>query len=75
MRQRSSARVRMRSRKSQPKVRELLFALLVPEEVGLALGDGDVGVHAAAVDADDGLGQEAGGVAHVVGDLAAVSSL
>ena len=50
---------------------ELLFALLVPEEVGLALGDGDVGVHAAAVDADDGLGQEAGGVAHVGGDLTA----
>jgi hypothetical protein len=41
---------------------ELLLALLVPEQVGLALGDGDVGVHAAAVDADDGLGQEAGGV-------------
>ncbi len=50
---------------------ELLFALLVPEEIGLALGDGDVGVHAAAVDADHGLGQEAGGVAHVGGDLAA----
>ena len=52
-------------------LRELLFALLVPEQVGLALGDGYVGVHAAAVDADDGLGQEAGGVAHVGGDLAA----
>jgi hypothetical protein len=50
---------------------ELLLTLLVPEQVGLALGDGDVGVHAAAVDADDGLGQEAGRVAHVVGDLAA----
>ena len=51
--------------------RKLLFALLVPEEIGLALGDGDVGVHAAAVDADDRLGQEAGGEAVVVGDLAA----
>ena len=30
-----------------------------------------VGVHAAAVDADDGLGQEAGGHAHGVGHLAA----
>jgi hypothetical protein len=46
-------------------------ALWIPEEVGLALGDGHVGVHAAAVDADDRLGQEAGRVAHVVGHLAA----
>jgi hypothetical protein len=36
----------------------------------LVSGDGDIGVHAAAVDADDGLGQVAGGVAHAVGDLA-----
>ena len=49
---------------------ELLLALFVPEQIGLALGDGDVGVHAAAVDAHHGLGQEAGRVAHVVGDLA-----
>ncbi len=52
-------------------LRELLLALFVPEEVGLALGDGDVGVHAAAVHAHDRLGQEAGRVAHVVGDLPA----
>jgi hypothetical protein len=49
---------------------ELLLALFVPEEVGLALGDRDVGVHAAAVHADHRLGQVAGRVAHVVGDLA-----
>src|ERR1019366_3905514 len=48
---------------------KLLLALLIPHEIDLVLGDGDVGVHAAAVDADDGLGQEAGGVAHVVGNL------
>jgi len=48
----------------------LLFALFVPEEVGLALGDGGVGVHAAAVHAHDGLGQEAGGVDHIGSDLA-----
>jgi len=50
---------------------ELLFTLLVPEQVGRALGDGDVGVHSATVDAHDGLGQEAGGVTRVGGDLAA----
>src|ERR1035441_7300638 len=49
---------------------QLLFALLIPEQIGLALGDGDVGVHAAAVDADDRLVQVAGREAHVVGDLA-----
>src|ERR1019366_2288565 len=48
---------------------KLLLALLIPHEIDLVLGDGDVGVHAAAVDADDGLGQEAGGVANVVGNL------
>ena len=61
----------MRSRNSQPKLGKLLFTLFVPEEIGLALGDGDVGVHAAAIDAGDGLGQEASGIAHVGGDLAA----
>ncbi len=35
------------------------------------LADRNVGVHAAAVDADDRLGQEAGGHAHVAGHLAA----
>src|SRR5579862_5248504 len=50
---------------------ELFLALLVPEEIGLALGNRDVGVHAAAVDADDRLGQEARGETVVVGDLAA----
>ena len=71
IRQISSAWVRMRSMNSQPNAGQLLLALFVPEQIGLALGDGNVGVHAAAVDADDGLGQEAGGVAHVVGDLPA----
>src|ERR1017187_4492236 len=50
---------------------ELLLAFLVPEEIGLALGDGDVGVHAAAVHADNRLGQEACRVAHVCGNLTA----
>jgi hypothetical protein len=54
---------------SQPK-RRAFPGPWVPEKVGLALGDGHVGVHAAAVDADHRLGQEAGRVAHVVGDLA-----
>ena len=50
---------------------ELFLALGIPEEILAVLGDGDVGVHAAAVDADDGFRQEAGGQAHLVGDLAA----
>src|ERR1035441_7474977 len=52
-------------------LRELFFALFVPEQVGLAFGDGDVGVHTAAVDSNHRLGQEAGSVAHIGGNLAA----
>ena len=51
--------------------RELLFALFIPEEIGLALGDRNVGVHAAAVYARHRLGQEAGRVAVVIRNLAA----
>ena len=51
--------VRMRSTKSQPQLAELLFALGIPEQVLAVFADGDVGVHAAAVHADDRLGQEA----------------
>ena len=43
----------------------------VPEHVLAVLADGDVGVHAVAVHAHDRLGQEAGGHAHLGGDLAA----
>ena len=50
---------------------ELLLALFVPEEIGLALRDRDIGVHAAAVDSGYGFGKEAGAVAVVVGDLTA----
>ena len=49
---------------------ELFLSRLVPEQVGLALGDRDVGVHPAAVHAHHRLGQEAGREAHVVGHLA-----
>src|SRR5271166_419278 len=50
---------------------ELLFALGIPEEVLAVLGDGHVGVHAAAIDADDRFWQEARGETHFVGHLAA----
>ena len=49
----------------------LFVALGVPEEVLAVLHDGDVGVHAAAVDAHHGLGKEANAVAHLRGHLAA----
>ena len=61
----------MRSRNAQPNFAEFFFALGIPEKILAAFADGNVGVHAAAVDADHGLGQEAGGEAHVGGDLAA----
>ena len=49
----------------------LLFALRIPEDVLAVLGDRHVGVHAAAVHADDRLRQEAGGQPHLGGHLAA----
>src|SRR5438128_6803679 len=49
---------------------ELFFSLWIPEEVFAILADRNVGVHAAAVDADNGLRQEASGETHVRGDLA-----
>ena len=51
--------------------RQLLFALFIPEKIRFAFGDGDVGVHTAAVHAHDRLGQEASRESHVVGDLPA----
>src|SRR5262249_4251057 len=53
------------------KLAELLFALGIPEEVLPVFAHRNVGVHAAAVDADDRLGQEAGGEAHVRRNLPA----
>ena len=50
---------------------EFFFTLGIPEEVFAVLADGNIGVHAAAVDTDDRLGKEAGGEAHIRGDLAA----
>src|SRR5205085_6117242 len=50
---------------------EFLLATGIPEKVFAVLADGNVGVHAAAVHANNGLGQEAGGEAHVRGDLTA----
>src|SRR6202035_2203716 len=50
---------------------ELLFALGVPEQVLAVFADRNVGVHAAAVDADDRFRQERCGQAHVGSDLAA----
>ena len=63
--------VRMRSTNSQPSLAELFFALGIPEQVLAALADRNVGVHAAAVDADHGLGQEGGGQSQIARDLAA----
>ena len=51
------------------KFAHLLFALGVPEEVLAVLGDGDIRVHAATIDADDRLRQEAGGETHAGGNL------
>ena len=50
---------------------ELLLALRIPEEVLVALADRNVGVHAAAVDADHRLRQEAGRHPELGRDLAA----
>ena len=61
----------MRSTNCPAELAELLFALGIPEQVLAAFADGDVGVHAAAVHADDRLGQERRGQAHLGGDLAA----
>ena len=63
--------VRMRSTKLPAELAQLLFALGIPEEVLAVLAHRNVGVHAAAVDAHHRLGQEAGGHAHLGGDLAA----
>ena len=43
----------------QPKLLSCSRSLRIPEEVAAVLADRNVGVHAAAVDADDRLGQEA----------------
>ena len=50
---------------------ELLLALGIPEQVLAFLADGDIGVHAAAVDAHNRLRQEGGSQAHIPGHLAA----
>ncbi len=50
---------------------ELFLALRIPERVLIVLTDGNVGVHAAAVHADDRLGKEARGHAHPGRHLAA----
>ena len=57
--------------KSQPKLAQLLQALFVPEEVFALLGNRHVGVHAAAVYADDRLRQERRRHAQAGRDLAA----
>lgn len=49
---------------------ELFLSLGIPEKILAVFADGDVGVHAAAVDANDGLRKEGSGEAHFVGDLA-----
>ncbi len=54
-----------------PELGQLFLALFVPEEVLFALGNRDVGVHTAAVNAHDRFGQETGREAHVVGNLPA----
>ena len=56
---------------SQPNPESFSWPFGSQNRLTLLLGDGDVGVHAAAVHADHRLGQEARRVAHVVGDLAA----
>ena len=61
----------MRSTNDQPDWRQLFLSLGIPEQVLAALADRNVGVHAASVDADDRLGQEAGGHAQAGGHLAA----
>src|SRR6266849_8730730 len=53
------------------KLAEFFLALRIPEKVRAIRGNGNVGVHAAAVDADDRLGKETCGESHFVGDLAA----
>src|SRR5205823_952763 len=50
---------------------ELLLTFGIPEKIFAVLADRNVGVHAAAIDAHDGLGEEAGSETHVGGDLAA----
>ena len=50
---------------------EFFLALGIPEEVFAVAANGNVGVHAAAIDAHDGLRKEAGGEAHIGGDLPA----
>jgi len=55
---------------SQPNPESFFPAPSDPRKVRLALGDGDVGVHALPLTPDHGLRQETGRVAHVVRDLA-----
>ncbi len=57
--------------KFQPNLAQLLLTLGIPEHVLAVLHHRNVGVHAAAIDTDDGLGKEAGGQAHFGCDLTA----
>jgi len=50
---------------------EFFFSLGIPEQILAVFADGDIGVHAASVDPNDGLRKEGSGEAHFVGDLAA----
>ena len=63
--------VRMRSTNCPSHLAELLLALRIPEQVLAVLADRNVGVHAAAVDADHRLGQERCRQPHVGRHLAA----
>src|SRR6185437_1598403 len=53
------------------KLAEFFFSAGIPEQVLAALADGDIGVHAAAVHADDWLGQEGGRHPQLCRDFAA----
>ena len=50
---------------------EFFFAFRIPEKILPGFADGNVGVHAAAVHADNRLRQEAGRETHLRGDLTA----
>ena len=54
-----------------PHFAQLFFTLWIPKQVLAALADGNIGVHAIAVHADDWLGQERCRQAHVRRYLAA----
>src|SRR5262249_34330050 len=48
---------------------ELFLSFGIPKQVGVFLADGNVGMHTAAVDPNNRLGQEAGSHAHLSGYL------